>query len=227
MGKARKVRWRSTNIPKNVERWRGRYESFTPARYSRLFEWSKRRFLRGINENAKILEVGSGSGRLADFILRNSKCRPENYFMMDLAYKEKVPFLKSKIFKLIKEKKIGVLAQDLFNPKLKGKFDKIIIAESFFVPERFFKKELRKSNLSGVHQEESDAFGLLKVIDLYLPLLNPKGELFLSNCLPPDLKFVGESLYQRKLLLKLYELKKKGIIQWEFPKHTFYLKKLK
>jgi SAM-dependent methyltransferase len=91
-------------------------------------------FLIKINENTRVLEIGSGSGRFADFLLRKTKLKPENLELMDLQFKkEDLPYLKSLVYRLQNKGKIKLTQGDLFTHDYKGKFyDIVLIPNSFF-----------------------------------------------------------------------------------------------
>ncbi|MFH0906377.1 MAG: hypothetical protein V1824_03495 [archaeon] len=80
-------------------------------------------FLKKLSPKSKIIEIGSGTGRLADYILNHSEINPVNYTMVDLDYAlpRSGPFLNRHIF-------------ELYNKSLKSKGKKGIelIAESAF-----------------------------------------------------------------------------------------------
>ncbi|MDO8538078.1 MAG: hypothetical protein Q7S21_04290 [archaeon] len=101
-----------------------------------------RDFFSSLKPNTKVLEIGAGTGRLADYLLKNSKLRPENYEIMDKRYGEKeMPFLRKKIFLLMKKRRIKVTKANMWEHGFKkNAYNHILIPEGFFASSEITKK---------------------------------------------------------------------------------------
>lgn len=83
----------------------------------------------------RVLELGAGSGRLADFLIRKEHIRPSNYVLGDIVYgTHEAPALKRKVFSSAKKGRTKVRSLDIFEkPGNIGKFH--LIAVSFVLGE--------------------------------------------------------------------------------------------
>jgi len=88
---------------------------------------------QSFNEKTKILEIGAGSGRLAQHLLKNTKLKPENYELFDAEYGDHLPWLKRKIYSLSRQNKLKLTQGDMWNHKFpKNVYSHIFIPNAFF-----------------------------------------------------------------------------------------------
>lgn len=67
----------------------------------------------GCGANLKVLEIGGGSGRLADFLIRTEQINPANYVLSDKSYNDKRAWaLKKKVFLARQQGKMKVMPLD-------------------------------------------------------------------------------------------------------------------
>ncbi len=80
-------------------------------------------------QDMRVLEIGSGSGRLAEELRKKEGIKPSNYVMGDLTYRTRdAPALKRKIFSRVKKGKMQARQMDIFRkPGNIGKFDIIAV----------------------------------------------------------------------------------------------------
>ncbi len=112
------------------------WSHFTPAYYRRKMAIDAE-FLASLTKKSRVLDIGAGTGRLADHVVRNSSLRqaPHNYVMVDKAYEKSGVELKANIRRLVRQGKMQLHAVNYWTDKLPpGKYDHIIFSESFFSP---------------------------------------------------------------------------------------------
>lgn len=173
------------------------------------------KFLKKINENTSVLEIGSGSCRFADFLLRKTKLKSNNLELMDVQFNQKdLPFLKSLIYKLNKQGKIRLTKADMFEHEYNKKYHFVFIPNSFFSfvtfkdkvkRERFkevvlkkYKGFLKEFSLTEVKQVESLNI-FLKKIDQSLYL---NGEVRLNYMSENILKLIKKTKSKNKIFEK-------------------------
>ncbi|MDO8428635.1 MAG: hypothetical protein Q7S92_05480 [Candidatus Diapherotrites archaeon] len=90
-------------------------------------------FFSSLRSETRVLEIGSGTGRLTDYLLKRTPLKPENYELLDIAYGEYLPYLKGKIYRLIKAGKLKASQGNMFTHKYSKKFyDHILVPEAYF-----------------------------------------------------------------------------------------------
>jgi len=72
-------------------------------------------FLRSLTSQSRVLEIGFGSGRLANFLLKNSQLKPENFHLMDKEYIRDLPYLNRLIRQLISKGRIKAVVGEMEN----------------------------------------------------------------------------------------------------------------
>ena len=163
--------------PKEKNKW----EAFKVKEVKEEFEWDKTGFFEGITPKTRILEIGAGTGRLAQKILK-TKARPENITLVDLAYtKNKIPSMKSNVYYLARKGRLKIFHGNLFKPEFdKGKkFDKIIISHAFFPGREPGINRVRHGH-SDIPYLDNKVEGLRRVVELYYPFLSKGGEMYFS-----------------------------------------------
>ena len=90
-------------------------------------------FMRGITPQSRVLILGEGSGRLADYFFRKTALVPENLTLVDQAYGRSKPGLKKQVFLLWKQGRLKLRKKNYF-AGVQGKFDHILLPESVFGP---------------------------------------------------------------------------------------------
>lgn len=88
-------------------------------------------FLKGITSRTKLLILGEGSGRLADYFFRKTRVLPENMVLVDKAYTKRHTGLKKKVFLYWKQGRLQLKKNNFFNG-VEGKFHHILIPEAVF-----------------------------------------------------------------------------------------------
>ncbi len=80
-------------------------------------------------QDIRVLELGAGSGRLANALIKKEHIKPENYVLGDIVYgTHEAPALKKKVFLNAKKGKTKVLPMDVFGrPGEIGKFHVIAV----------------------------------------------------------------------------------------------------
>jgi len=88
-----------------------------------------------------VLELGAGTGRLGDWLLKKTALRPEGYVAVDQIYGERPEvFMKARVWKQAKRGKIRLLKGNIWKPgpihrALTGEtFDHILIPEGLMEP---------------------------------------------------------------------------------------------
>ncbi len=109
-----------------------RYQYFEPRWHVRNLRLDSD-FINSLNENARLLEIGPGTSRLTDYLLRNSSIKPENYELMDTMYAGSIPFLKRRVSKLIRKGKLKTISANMWDyPYPTNRYDHILIPEAYF-----------------------------------------------------------------------------------------------
>lgn len=128
-----KVRFHSSFEPirdKPRLAWRYEYNAFSPKDQAAVLELGSN-FLSSLSQNHHVLEIGAGTGRLADFLLRRSKLKPENYELLDLNYGPNMPFVKKKVFLHHKSGRMKLIQADMFRHKYpRNYYDHIIVSDA-------------------------------------------------------------------------------------------------
>ncbi|MFA4907332.1 MAG: class I SAM-dependent methyltransferase, partial [archaeon] len=166
--------------------WEKIYSAKIPAVAINNFKWHEKAFLSGITPKTKVLEIGAGSGRLVEFLLKRTNLRPENLAIADLTYGTIFsPALKRKVYSLVAKGKIRILSDNFESrnkPFLGGeKFDKIILSNFFVVKP--------KVPAEGVLSEHMHQFRWS--FENLFPLMKVNGELFISEVRRPSGKFLS------------------------------------
>ncbi len=135
-------------------------------------------FLDSLGSNTRVLEVGPGTGRLADWLLRHSELDERNYEMLDLAYGINPPYLKKRVFLLKQRRPNQARRGNVFTEILpKEKYDHILLPRSF-TPQTHPKY----SEILGENQSEPEAYSrVMKELLLKLaPSLKIQGSIRIS-----------------------------------------------
>ena len=99
-------------------------------------------FLGSIGPNTRMLEIGYGSGRLTDYLLRSTRLAPGNLTIVDFAFPDAGQYQKKRVFLAQKTGRIKRLTGNyMLQNYPKNHFDHIILPESFF---NTFKGMLKK-----------------------------------------------------------------------------------
>jgi hypothetical protein len=138
------------------------------------------KFLTSLTSETKILELGAGTGRLTNWILNNSKIKPENYTILDLVYSNTKPSMKKKIALLIKKGKIKPIQEQILQHEYpKNHYNHIFLPESFF-PEFLAPEHIKSYEFkSGVRKQNARIFEML--IKKLNPALKKGGTIRLSS----------------------------------------------
>ncbi len=104
------------------------YQSFSPRHHIAVLDLDEA-FLESVTPHTKILELGAGSGRLADYLLRKTKVDSSHYILADPAYVGRPPGLKRRVYRLWK-KGVVQLAPLSYTGKIVGKYHHILLPES-------------------------------------------------------------------------------------------------
>ncbi len=192
---------------------------------------SKSRLEHGITRDSKILEIGSGSGRLANYLTRKFKIDPTNYWLTDASYGKKETWaIKGRLHRL-RRKGLRKQYLDYLHPSLprNAKFDKIIANEVLGSVVRNQLPEEKVILRLPSHYLAMQAQSLKILVENFFPHLKVGGELFASSIWIMALE---ESPYGRRLKAKLENWRKRGIIEYDIPYPStgvisrFYLKRL-
>jgi hypothetical protein len=112
-------------------------------------------FLESINPSTKILEIGIGTGSIADDLLKHSKVDKHNYDLMELSFDELPEWKKKRILNYERYNKMHVTKGNIFHTSLPDeKYDHIFIVESFD-PAMYFVKENVKDGIHEIKLEDN------------------------------------------------------------------------
>lgn len=159
-------------------------------------------FLNSLESDTKVLELGSGTGRLAKYLLGNSKLKRENYTIFDLSYMDKMPYLKGRIWRSYKSGKLNLLGGNYYTFDFGDeKWHHIIIPHAFFTP------------FHGLVEEKETPHLIKTLANKFLPHCYDGGSLRINHVDTPE-RIPEKDLLQFNKFLKTLE--KKGItIKWE------------
>ena len=177
---------------------------FSPRHHLKNMALTKK-FLASLGPETKVLEMGAGSGRLTNFLLKNSSLRPENYTMFDLAYDKAPPWFKRKVSAFINAGRLKLIKGDMFTYSYpRNAFHHVLIPEAFFVSDAYYERvkelgaETRKRIAAGKarkgegkrkYREASSVVyveELKKLVDRLAPAVKKGGSIRLSK---EDLNF--------------------------------------
>lgn len=142
-----------------------------------------RAFFASLRPDTRILEIGAGTGRLADYLIAHTKLRPENYEILDKGYwKRSMPWLKKKIFLSAKNGKIKVTKADMWDHRYpENSYDHILVPESFF-PDyaKGFPGAEQRARLNKDEQLQLNIKFLKKLVEKLGPSLRHHGSIRIS-----------------------------------------------
>lgn len=133
-------------------------------------------FMQSLTPETRVLEIGAGTGRLANYLLKRTPLQPRNYILFDKAYEAIPPALKRRIFRRWRKGRgsLKLVAGDYFTFDFgeigTGKWHHIIMPESYFGKE------------SG--SIDFEYAQLLSFIKKMLDHVEPGGSLRMSSHLP-------------------------------------------
>jgi len=198
----------STKIqPKRLEK-QFQYSYFNIDYHKNVFGINKA-FNKKITEKTKILEIGAGSGRFADYLLRKTKLESKNLDLLDSQFKKgDLPYLKSLIWNLQKKGKINLIQGNMYDYKLNKKYDYIFVTSAIFTlrsPEIINKiiKNIGKAHT--VEQSQLKLESLNVLVNNLHPALNLGGEIRL-NYMPKNIIKMIEEQIKFNPILKKYKI---------------------
>ena len=117
-------------VPPHLLHWL-EYASFQTKLHVRRLGLSKT-FLKTLGPTTRMLEIGAGSGRLTEHLIKNTRLTPENYEIMDISYEQNPPFLKKAIHLLKRRRRIKVTAGNMFEREYpQDYYHHILLPEAF------------------------------------------------------------------------------------------------
>ncbi len=158
------------------------YDMFPPSRHSVELKIGQR-FLDSLGPNTKILEVGAGSGRLTEFILKRSKIRPENYTILDYEFGRAVSApLTRTVFSLLKKGKLRILGGNFLERDFgKESYDHILVPQSFFMDSATAKNRRDLARMHDTGYPDNRVNYLALIVEHLKPALRPKGSIRVSS----------------------------------------------
>lgn len=117
-------------MPRRLRKTIG-YHYFSPATHVERLKLDSK-FFASLTGKSSVLEIGAGTGRLADYLLKHSRLKPENLDLMDRQYDKHPPWLKKRIKALVDEGRLKLIEGDMYEFPFKKRYDHILIPEAFF-----------------------------------------------------------------------------------------------
>jgi len=160
-----------------------RYLRFKPSHHVRVLHLNDG-FLRGLTNNTRVLEIGSHTGGLTDYLLGKSKLRPENYTLLDRLYITPHIPLKRKVAELVKRKKIRMIAADYHEYDFGNEqWNHILMPASLFPRKGAKSEEVHSDMIKAIEKilRHVEIGGTLRVSHLWPGVLNEKHAGFFSQ----------------------------------------------
>ncbi len=90
-------------------------------------------FLQSLDDRTRLLEIGFGTGRFADYLLRHTRLQPENYELLGQETFEEGPFLKRRVYDLVLKKKILLTRANMWTHVYpRNQYNHVIVPEAYF-----------------------------------------------------------------------------------------------
>lgn len=159
-------------IPKRIM-WSRKYQAFNQEEHIRKLKLDNK-FFSSLKPDTKVLEIGSGTGRLTNYLLKHSRLQPENYHLLDNSYGENMPWIKSRVKRLMNQGKIKYFNANMWTHEYpKNTYDHILIPENFFI---WTSPEYQEHE--GITEAKINV--LRKFVKKLEPALKPKGSIRIS-----------------------------------------------
>jgi len=187
----------STRVPPKRLEKQFRYNYFNIEYHKNVFGINEA-FNKKITEKTKVLEIGAGSGRFADYLLRKTKLESKNLDLLDIQFKkDDLPYLKSLIWNLQKKGKLNLIQGNMYEHKLNKKYDFIFVTSAIFTirsPEIINKITTNIGKAKTVEQSQLKLESLNVLVNNLHPALNLGGEIRLNYMLKEIIKMIEEQI---------------------------------